>query len=491
MTPLFHAGRPVLAAAGRAGTIAMIFARELARVDRPIERRIRLACEALGATFVKGAQVLASTYGIVPERLSNELRGCLDQLSPLPGSVIRAEAERALGQPLSSVFATFDDVALASASVAQVHRARLLDGSEVVVKVKRPGVERRLALDIALIRWLVRPIRRWSSWAATMNLDGVVDEFERTVNEELDFAREGEFMTAYRKKVAEIDAEHFVIPAVHAEHSRRDLLVLDEIKGIPFTRPDEVLAAGFDGYELLAQLLRVWLEVMVRHGHYHGDLHGGNLLFVPPRQIALVDFGVVGVLGPRHRRAVIDLLLFTALGDDRLLARHYKDMGYVPADTDEALLKQRMKAVLDKVVNRPLEDQRFEDLFRDMIAAAHDLGGQVPREVMLLSRQQIYLAAHGRRLAPGKDILRHPCITEIIFPPPAKRYIPAPEGSLRYRLPLPGDAPSAGALPCPICTIVIESNSGFAAGGAVYCYACFTALTVVASQGQTIELQAT
>jgi ubiquinone biosynthesis protein len=471
----------------RAAVILGTLSRELARLDRPAPLRLRLACEKLGVTFIKAAQIIASTYGIVPDRYAVEFRNCFDNVPPMSTATVEQVIERSYGRGVREVFEAFDEKPLASASVAQVHRARLRGGTRVVVKVKRPDIEAAISRDLALGYALVRPLQRRSAWAATVNLQGIVEEFERTVTEELDFRREQAFMTTYGARIAEVDPAHIFVPRTYEELSNSDVLVLEEVDGIPLSRPD-VIREQFDAYELLARLLRAWFEVMVRHGLYHGDLHAGNVLFVKPNRVALVDFGIVGVLDPKRRRALLDMLVFSVLGDDRLLARHYKDMGFVPAEVDDERLRARMHAIIARYVGKPLEEQRFEDLFPEIIAVASELGGAVPREVMLLTRQQIYLAAHGRLLAPGRDILRHPLMLELLFPRSRKQYIPAPVSDPRYRLPMPGDKPSPRALACPVCKTVIESQVDFEADMSVYCYACFTNLKVAGRPDGTLAM---
>lgn len=463
----------------RARAIVRTLGRELAHIERPLPLRVRLACEKLGVTFIKAAQILSSTYGIVPQRYVEEFRNCLDRVPPMPLETVRRVVERSYGRPIDSVFESFEGTPLASASVAQVHRARLRTGEEVVAKIKRPDLMVTVQRDLAIGFTLVRFAQQRSKWATAVNLVGILEEFERTITEELDFRQEAQFMSRYRALVAEVDDDHVFVPRVYEELSNEDVLLIEEVRGIPLTQHHRI-RGRFDAHDLLARLMRVWFEVMIRHGVYHGDLHAGNVLFVEPDRVGLVDFGVSGSLDEKRRRALLDLLVFTMLDDDRLVARHFKNMGFVPDHVDDEALRRRIRQVIDKCVGVPLEDQRFEDLFTGMVELSLDFGGAVPREIMLMTRQQIYLASHARALAPGKDIVRHPAMLDLLFPRPKRQYIPAPVDHLRYRLPMPDDEPSARALPCPICRTVIESDADFEEATELYCYACFSELEVVA-----------
>jgi ubiquinone biosynthesis protein len=469
----------------RTSAIIKTFALELAHVERALPLRIRLACEKLGATFIKAAQILSSTYGVVPEHYVAEFRNCLDRVPPMPMPLVREVIERSYGRPPTEIFESIEDTPLASASVAQVHRARLTTGESVVAKIKRPDITAMVERDLAIGFALARLVQPRSEWASTVNILGVVEEFERTIHEELDFRREAAFMARYREYVAEIDDAHVFVPRVYEALSNQDVLILDEVQGVPLTR-QELVREQFDTFELLSRLMRVWLEIMIRHGVYHGDLHAGNVLFVKPNRVALVDFGIWGELDFKRRRAMLDMLVFSMLGDDRLIARHFKSMGVVPENADDDRLRVAVRGVIAQCIGKPLDQQRFEDLFTGLINLSRDFGGSVPRDIMLMTRQQIYLASHARALAPGKDIVHHPVMLELLFPRPKRQYVPAPVEHPRYRLPQPDDTPSLRALPCPICGIVIESDANFEEASDVYCYACFTELAVVASANDAI-----
>lgn len=475
----------------RAATIAAVFAAEGARWRRPLPERMRRACERLGPTFVKATQVLASTYGVVPERYVREFRRCLDAVAPLPASTCRAAVEAAFGRSIAELFAEFDDAPLASASIAQVHRARLRDGRAVVVKVRRPGLVAAVERDIALLRAATRGLTRFSRWARTVNVAGVVDEFERTVRTEMDFRREAAFQRRYAELVREVDPAHVFVPAVVDELVREEVVVQELVEGVPIVRADEVRAGGFDSFDLLARVVRVWLEVMIHHGLYHGDLHGGNVLFVQPGRAALIDFGVHGELMPTRRKALLDFLVFALLRDERLLARYFVRMGFVPASVQERALQTALSRVFAAhYTGKATAEQRFEELLPALVEVALGFGGTVPSDVMLVSRQQIYFAAHGRLLAPGRNLMDHAAMSELIFPKPKRQYLATPERGRRYRLPMDGDLASARQLACPICKIVVESDDDLAAGADVFCYGCHSEL-LVRSDGERLEMVAT
>ena len=296
-------------------------------------RVVRRAFEELGPTYVKLGQLVASTEGIFPERYSEELRGCLDRVKPLPFEAIERVVRAELGRPLAQVFSEVDKEPLAAASIAQVHAARLCDGTEVVLKVQRPGIGDSIAADMRILRGVARLIEA-TPRGAQANPVGIVDDFARTLGEELDFAREAASMAEFNRILSDLDQHEVVAPRVIDGLTSRRLLVMERFFG---NRVDDLEGLRARELDMEAKLLvgmRAWFQCVVFHGFFHGDVHAGNLMALRDGRIGFLDFGIVGRLDEAQRQGVIDTLLCFAAGDFRKLAETWQKMGSCGRETD-------------------------------------------------------------------------------------------------------------------------------------------------------------
>src|SRR5579883_1915729 len=277
---------------------------------------VRAAFEDLGPTYVKLGQLVASSEGLFPERYCVEMRKCLDRVRPFPFEQVRRTLREELGRDPDEVFAWIDPQPLASASIAQVHAARLHDGQEVVVKVQRPKIAEIVEADLRVLRLAAR-VLSLSSRAELANPVGIVEDFEANIREELDFAREAANMDEFNRIMAAHGHADVVAPRVVHERTTRRVLVMERFHGHRVDDVDRLRAAAVDGEEKLLAGMRAWFRCMILYGFFHGDVHAGNLMALADGRIGFLDFGIVGRFERARREQVTDYLLAFAAADFR------------------------------------------------------------------------------------------------------------------------------------------------------------------------------
>jgi ubiquinone biosynthesis protein len=308
--------------------------------------RTRLALEALGPTFVKLGQILATRGDLLPPAWIAELEKLHSQAPTVDFATVRSSVEQALGQPPETAFASFDDRPLAAASMAQVHRATLHDGREVVLKIQRPGIRPRMEADLRLIAQLASIVESASAEARRFAPTAMLRQLAAIVLEELDFTNEGRNADRLRADFA--NNPRVVVPEIHWQWSSGTLLVMDYVAGIPPRSSADLRAAGIDPAEIASLGADIVLDMVLVNGRFHGDPHPGNLLCLPGNRIALLDLGMIGHVSPRRRQEFVsfmqslvgsdpaqlaDVLLVWSTGDgvsreairiasERLIARH-------------------------------------------------------------------------------------------------------------------------------------------------------------------------
>src|SRR6266542_5350071 len=291
--------------------------------DHTTAERFRRMLAELGPTFTKLGQLLSTRPDLLPAHWVEELESLQDHCPPLPAREVHEEIERGLGRPVAELFAELDQAPLASASIAQVHLATTHAGERVVVKVQRPRIRERIEADLALLYYLATVLAAAFEETGIHAPTGIVEEFDRTVHEELDFSNEAGNATAMRE--AARGREFLVIPRVHAELSSSTVLTLDYVEG---TKVSEVTAeAGFDLERIARNIIEAAFRQLFGDGLFHGDPHPGNILVLPGNRIALLDFGLVGRLSRVQQEALVTLIVAIALRDPDSVARIINRIG--------------------------------------------------------------------------------------------------------------------------------------------------------------------
>ncbi len=376
-----------------------------------LSRRMRLAIEALGPTFIKLAQIISSGEGLFPEELVDEFKKCRDRVPPEPFSVIRAVVEADLGAPLESVFTRFDTAPLASASIAQVHAATLRSGEEVVVKVQRPRVHDLVHRDIEVMAWLAPFLVGRIPVTALANPPALVELFAETITEELDFRLEADNMLDVAGSFARLGQRGYVVPRPHPRLVTRRVLVMERLDGFAFDDVAGMRAAGIDTDAIIRTGMIGFMEGCMLHGIFHGDLHGGNLFVLPDGRTALLDFGITGRLGELRRQAFLRLLLAGTTNNLTGQLAALRDLGALPPDTDLDAVVRDLGLDRTPVDPTTLTPEELIAEIQHVLKALLGYGARMPKELMLFVKNLVFLDGAIARLAPDLDLFAE--ITQI------------------------------------------------------------------------------
>jgi len=415
------------------------------QAPRAVAVALRCSFADLGPTFVKFGQLIASSPGLFPAFLASEFRRLLDAVPAEPPGRIRRVIEGELGADIDALFAEFDDVPVAAASVAQVHRAVLHDGTDVAVKVRRPHLRSRIEQDLRLLRLLANVLARAGALGETLNPTAIVDDLASTIRAELDFRREATAMAQFAANLAaRASNDCCVVPRPIEGMVGERVVVMTYVDGTPVDDGTTLRAAGHDLEDLVRTGVRAWLEGALEHGLFHGDVHAGNLFVTPDGSIAFLDFGIMGRLDDRTRlvlRRALPAVLVD--GDFATVVRAVFDLGAasVPVDVDAATADVR--DLLEPIATKPLAEISYGELLGHILAVATRYHVVLPRELVLVVKQLLYFERYAKELAPNyrlladQRILGHlvgpaPIVTErpVLRTRPATRDLDAPGGGL-------------------------------------------------------------
>ncbi len=369
-----------------------------------ISRRLRLAAEQLGPTYIKLGQIVASGDGIFPAELVAEFKWCRDRVRPEPWPVVERVLVEELGRPLSEVFSSIDHDPLAAASIAQVHAARLLDGTEVVVKVQRPSVAQRVRQDLAVMSWLAPHLVGRIPIAALANPPALVELFAETIVEELDFRLEAENMLDIASTFAKLGQRDFVVPRPHPTLVTRRMLVMERLNGFNFSDVDGMRAAGIDTEAVVRSGMIGFLEGAMMYGVFHGDLHGGNLFILPSGKIALLDFGITARLSESKRLALLSLIVGASNGHIPTQVAALRDLGALPPDTDIDTVIAQLGLDRPPIDPTTLTADELVGELQRSIKSLLGLGARMPKELMLFVKNLVFLDGAIATLAPDLDL---------------------------------------------------------------------------------------
>ncbi len=388
------------------GALAMWALRERRGTDSRagLSRRLREAAETLGPTYIKLGQIISSGEGIFPTELVAEFIKCRDQVPAEKFSVVRQIVSEELGRPLTEVFAEFDPTPLAAASIAQVHRAVLHDGVEVVVKVQRPTVAEFVHEDLRVMAWIAPLLIGRIPISSLANPPALVEVFAKTISEELDFRLEAESMLDVASSFAQLDQRGFVIPRPHPTLVTRRMLVMERLRGFAYDDLESMAEAGIDTHEIVRTAMIGFMEGCMIHGIFHGDLHGGNLFVMPDGRTALLDFGITARMTQPKRLAFLRLLVAGTMNSAEMQIAALRDLGALPVDTDVRQVVQDLG--LDGPAIDPTQltaDELVAELQR-IVKLLLGYGAQMPKELMLFVKNMVFLDGAIATLAPDLDL---------------------------------------------------------------------------------------
>lgn len=366
--------------------------------DLSMPQRLSLACQDLGPTFIKLGQILSTRPDLISDEYIQEFKKLQSSAAPLPLEDVTSEIESALGQKVEALFATFEDEPLASASIAQVHAATLSDGSEVVVKVRRPGVEEMLLSDLSILIFLAKRAAQLFPEMEIFDPVGIAEEFERALSKELDFTVEARNLKQFARNFSNNPDIH--IPRVYKEYSCRSILVMERIQGVKITE------ANADQKEIVRRLLRAVFEMIYVHALFHGDLHPGNIFVEEDGKVALIDLGLVGRLTPRMRERATDLIMGIIQKDYEGVAETLYDIGNIRTSIDYERYENDVAVLMDEyLIGVTMAEIEFGRLFQEIVdgAARHNIS--VPPDYTMMFKALITAEGVGKQLDPEMDLL--------------------------------------------------------------------------------------
>ena len=380
----------------------------------PIGERIRLALEELGPIFVKFGQAISTRRDLLPPDIADELAKLQDAVPPFPAEEAIAIIEGAYGESVDSVFARFDTEPLAAASIAQVHTAKLKAGTEVIVKVLRPGVLEQIERDLDVLRMLAGLADRYWEHGKRLRPLEIVDEYEHTILDELDLMREAA-NTAQLKRNFQ-DSDMLYVPEVYWDYCRPEVMVQERIFGTQISDMDTLREAGTNIQLLAENGVELFFTQVFRHNFFHADMHPGNIFVLhndPEKpKYAAVDFGIVGTLSPEDQRYLAENFLAFFDRDYHRIAKLHLDSGWVPAGTRVDQLEAAVRTVCEPIFNKPLAEISFAQLLMRLFRVAQRFDVEIQPQMILLHKTLFNIEGLGRMLYPQLDLWKtaHPVL---------------------------------------------------------------------------------
>jgi ubiquinone biosynthesis protein len=367
--------------------------------------RMRLALEELGPTFVKLGQVLSTRPDIVPETYAREFATLQDQVPSFPYAEVRTQIRGELGKEPEEIYAAIDETALAAASIAQVHRARLLTGEEVVIKVRRPDVVSLVESDIDALMVIAALAERHLEESRLYDPVGIVREFARVIRREMDFSREGHTIEKMAENFGADPTLHF--PKVHWEQTSHGILTMEYIDGIKVSDLKELRRMGIDLVTVARNGADTFLKMVLEHGFFHGDPHPGNVLILPDNVICLLDYGMVGRVDPGVKSLLVDLLVAIIHRDMDEVVSILLYSGDIAEPFDARRLKRDLGEFIDGYYEIPLKDIEVGRMIAEFLEIITTYHIKFQPDLMLMAKALMTVEGMGRTLDPEFDMVDH------------------------------------------------------------------------------------
>ena len=376
---------------------------------------LRETFESLGATYIKLGQFIASSPTFFPKEYVDEFQGCLDRTPSIPFSDVRTILREELGRPLEEVYREIEPVALASASIAQVHAATLVTGEEVVIKVQKPGVETVLLTDLNFLYVSSRVVEILAPRLSWTSLSGIVEEIQQTMLEECDFIQEARNLDTFRHFLHTTHNEDVVVPKVYHQCSTRRVLTMERFHGVPLTDLETIRRVTSDPERTLITAMNTWFASLTQCEFFHADVHAGNLMVLDDGRIGFIDFGIVGRIRPQTWQAVSDFIASVMAGNFDGLADAMVRIGITRESVDVSALSGDLRQLyrnMDRMVpdesaagwHANEADDEVNNILMEVVRIGEDHGLHFPREFALLLKQFLYFDRYVHILAPEMDV---------------------------------------------------------------------------------------
>lgn len=364
--------------------------------------RLRRMLDELGPTFVKFGQLLSTRPDLVPPDIVRELRTLQDAATPVPPGVARAVTEAELGLTLEQAFEWFDETPVAAASIGQVHRARLPGGREVAVKVQRPDAEATLKADLSLLEQIARLVKERVKRLEFIDMVSLVDEFARTLRQELDYRIEARNVEATRR--AFVGDATVTVPKVFWRSTTSRVLVLEWLDGPTLAHTDLDSWSAEDRRSLAARISETWMKMVFVHGFFHADPHPANIVVQAPNHIGLIDFGMVGQLSPRDRQTAVHVFVDAVDQNLDRLPRRLRDLGLRYPKEQEEEFRDQLGIILQRYWGASMGEIDGRELVHDIFHAIYRLQIKLPTRWVLLDKALATLAGVGLQISPDFNV---------------------------------------------------------------------------------------
>ena len=369
--------------------------------------RMRLMLDELGPIYVKLGQILSTRRDLIPEDIADEFAKLQDNVAPFPGEIARKIIEDAYGCNISDVFLKFNEVPLASASVAQVHSVTLKDGRDFIIKVIRPGIEKLIRKDLDLLQLLAEKAERYNKNAKSLKFTGVVKEFEKTIFNELDLQREASNASQLYRNFR--DESRYHIPRIDWELTRRNVLAIERVEGISIRDINALKVASIDLKCLAEFVVEIFFTQVFRDNFFHADMHPGNIFVVSGKEkelpiIKVIDFGIMCSLTEHDQHYLADnLVAFLNRDYNRVAVLHIKS-GWVPSETRIDELEGAIRTVCEPLLDRPIHEISLGELLQRLFQIARSFDVEILPQLVLLQKTIINIEGIVRQLHPHLDL---------------------------------------------------------------------------------------
>jgi len=371
-------------------------------LSKPRGERLRLALESLGPIFVKFGQMLSTRRDMIPPDIADELAKLQDRVPPFPSAQAKAVIKAAYGREANEVFAEFEDVPVASASVAQVHRARLKSGEKVAVKVLRPGIQTVIGHDLQILYAIAGLIEKLWFDGKRLKPREVVTEFSKHLDDELDLVREASNCSQLRRNFR--DSALLAVPEVHWDYCTPEVMVMTWMDGIPISQADELRRRGVDIKKLAKAGVEIFFTQVFRDGFFHADMHPGNILVQDDGKYVALDFGIMGTLNEPDKNYLARNFLAFFNRDYQKAALAHIESGWVPPDTPPQDFEAAIRAVCEPVFDRPIKDIAIGKVLLRLFQISRRFGMEIQPQLVMLQKTLINIEGLGRDLDPDLDL---------------------------------------------------------------------------------------
>lgn len=369
----------------------------------PLPVRMRRVIEELGPTYVKAGQVVSTRPDLVPPDIIKELSKLQDEVPPFPFEKAQERIEAAIGKPLDRIFRSFARVPIASASIGQVHEAVLHDGREVVVKVQRPEIEQVIRIDTEIMHDLAVKAENRFEEARLYNLAERVEEFTKTIKQELNYMIEGQNADRFRANFAGDDTIY--IPEIYWDYTTEKVLTMEYIHGIKIKDREKLISHGYDLTYLTEVIGNAYIKMILLDGFFHGDPHFGNIFVMEGQVVALIDFGMVGIVDPIMKRNMAKYFISLVGQDAVSLVEVLNEIAEIDPATDQNALVREVGRMMQKYSNVTLGRIKLEDLVMELFNIGMKYKITLPGEFTLMDKTLVTLEGLGRYLDPNFDLI--------------------------------------------------------------------------------------